>query len=74
MDGDTSIQLESLLDFCSADTKLLDEWYVYIISVCIYVYIYVGSHAWAYVCVCRDLNKHITHMYLSVCYLLDVTS
>ena len=54
-------KLESLLAFCSADTKLLCEWYAYIVYGCIYVHMYVGSQALACMCVCGDI---ITHMYV----------
>ena len=33
---------------------------------CIYPYMYVVNHAWTYICVCGDINTHITHMYLSM--------
>ena len=59
-------EYEGILAFCSADTKLC-EWY-YILSIGIYVYMYVGSHAWAYMCLCRDMHSHITqlHMYVYI--------
>ena len=47
--------------------------------ICIHVYMCVGRHTWAYMCVCMDLTKHLTdiyvvmdeytyvHMYVCVC-------
>ena len=51
------------VDFCSVDTKLFCKWYV---NTCIYV-MNVGSHAWAYMCVCGNINTHIIHSSVYAC-------
>ena len=59
----TNKKLESLMAFSSDDTILLHEWYVYMY---IYVYMYLGSNVWACMCLCEDINTHITHMNASI--------
>ena len=46
----------------SADTKLLCEWYVCIV----YIYTCKKAAKHGYMCVCWDMNTHITHMYVSI--------
>ena len=59
-------KLESLFDFCSAYTKLLHEWHVYIVHICIYVYMYVGSHSWTYMCIWGHKYTYYIHMHICI--------
>ena len=38
----------------------------------VYVYMYVDTHVWAYLCVCGNINTHITHMYVSIYACMNV--